>query len=270
MAYLVKFVKEQKFVKVCRYCKTSYKAADVKSYTCPECKKPRKCKCGCGKVVIVPGHYYSSNHERKGKSYKEIYGTDTPACGYQRGDRNVAKRADIRKKISEGVKQSYIDSPELTKLRRADCAFLNSKHINFARRFEAKDGQKYRSRFEVEVADILFDHHLEYVYEVRVPMVNGKLKIVDFVIGDYIIEVTGYAFDNWREQFNTKLPLLRASTDKKIIIITYEKNVDELNKVVDNAKLSNILIMGNEYKTQIITELCKLSREKAPLTSVIE
>lgn len=39
----------------------------------------------------------------RGKTFMEIYGTDSPACGFQTGDSNVAKRPEIRRKISAAI-----------------------------------------------------------------------------------------------------------------------------------------------------------------------
>lgn len=43
----------------------------------------------------------------KGKTYRQIYGTSTPTCGYQRGGANIACRQDIRKKLSEHTKKMW-------------------------------------------------------------------------------------------------------------------------------------------------------------------
>lgn len=75
--------KELKFECTCKYCDIEFKAADVKCYTCPDCKKPRPCKCGCGKIIKTPGHWLASGCNMRGKTYLEIYGTDNPKCGFK-------------------------------------------------------------------------------------------------------------------------------------------------------------------------------------------
>ncbi len=57
----------------------------------------------------------------EGKSYQQIYGTSNPKCGFKKGEGNVAKRPEVRKKISKGVTKSY--TPELRAKRARQ--FLN-------------------------------------------------------------------------------------------------------------------------------------------------
>jgi hypothetical protein len=63
-------------------------AADVKAITCRVCRSPKLCKCGCGQTVNSIGRFYARGHQVKGKTYLEIYGTETPACGFKSGDGN--------------------------------------------------------------------------------------------------------------------------------------------------------------------------------------
>lgn len=113
--------KQLKFSCSCTECTQWFLSADVNAKICKPCKLPKPCRCGCGKIVRTPGRYFSLGHKNKGKTYFEIYGTSTPNCGHRRGEDNIAKRVDIRKKISDGVKASY--TPELLELRRRQCPF---------------------------------------------------------------------------------------------------------------------------------------------------
>ena len=108
-------MKIKRFKRICKFCNKEYLATDVKGNVCDECRKPKFCKCGCGRLVKGPGHLYYRGHANKGKTYKEIYGTDNPKCGFKKGEENIAKREDIKKKISKGVRESY--TPELKKKR---------------------------------------------------------------------------------------------------------------------------------------------------------
>lgn len=78
--------KELKFEHTCESCKTVFKSADTKGRFCKECKEPRLCKCGCGKAVKTPGKLFFSGCKTRGKSYQEIYGTDTPPCGFKKNN----------------------------------------------------------------------------------------------------------------------------------------------------------------------------------------
>lgn len=57
-----------------------------------------------GKIITIETRQKLSESKKgvnKGKTYKEIYGTDEPGCGFKSGDENAAKRPEVRKKISE-------------------------------------------------------------------------------------------------------------------------------------------------------------------------
>jgi len=78
--------KEKKFIKFCTLCNNKYKAADIRSKICDQCKEPKKCLCGCGKLVKTPGRYYMSNGCKiRGKNYLEIYGVNKEniKCGFK-------------------------------------------------------------------------------------------------------------------------------------------------------------------------------------------
>jgi hypothetical protein len=50
------------------------------------------------------------------------------------------------------------------------------------------------------------------------------LKIVDFVIGNLLVEVTGYAYSAWRQQFDVKIQLLAKSYPNKQILIVSQND----------------------------------------------
>lgn len=118
--------KPLKFQHTCEGCSSNFASADIKGRFCKDCKAPRLCRCGCGKTVKTPGHWYRSGCRLRGKTYTEIYGNILPACGFKTGDQNIAKTIEIRRKISEGVSKSY--TPVLLELRRKHCPFNRTKH----------------------------------------------------------------------------------------------------------------------------------------------
>lgn len=118
--------KPLKFQHTCEECSLNFASADIKGRFCKDCKAPRLCRCGCGKTVKTPGHWYRSGCRLRGKTYTEIYGNILPACGFKTGDQNIAKTIEIRRKISEGVSKSY--TPVLLELRRKHCPFNRTKH----------------------------------------------------------------------------------------------------------------------------------------------
>lgn len=250
------FIKKLKFTHTCRRCNELYKSADIKGSYCEKCKTPRSCKCGCGKTVKSPSRDYCKGCKIRGKTYKQIYKTETPSCGYQRGDRNVAKREDIREKIREGVRKSYTE--ELRNLRRVQKLELIDKGLIFGKmRYENDRREKFRSILEFNFANRLFQEGIPYQYERTIfklpPNEKGyKRKNVDFTVGDLLIEITGIAHINWKNTFLEKIRLLRRVTDLPILVLTYPEKVTELKEL---EKL-NITVM-NYFETDTIINILK-------------
>lgn len=79
--------KELKFQHKCESCTKLFKSADSKGKFCPECKKPRKCVCGCGQEVKTAGKLYARGCKTRGKTYSEIYKEKTPTNGFKKGNK---------------------------------------------------------------------------------------------------------------------------------------------------------------------------------------
>lgn len=223
------FTKRRTHKRICKICNITYMAADVKGNICYDCKKPTKCLCGCGNFVKKPGGGYYSNHGKKGKTYKEIYGTDNPKCGFKTGKDNIAKNPEIRKKLSEGVKKSY--TPELRELRakhlKERMLYGGFRGKNYSLNYSNSKGNKFRSSLEVRVSELFIENNIEFSYEVPISMYNGNIKLVDFVVNDVYIEISGFAYDTWKRDFIDKLRSLRKSVDNPILVLTYPDNIDD-------------------------------------------
>lgn len=125
----------------------------------------------------------------KGKTYTEIYKDRKPTCGFKKGDLN----------------------PNFTREKYIGCKLLN------------KSGKKFRSSYEVIFSNFLEQNNIKYDYEHHFKMINGRVKIVDFIIDDKLVEVTGYAYLKWQQDFDIKIALLHESyPDKNIVIICDE------------------------------------------------
>lgn len=189
----------------------------------------------------------------KGKTYLEIYGTLTPSCGYQKGSKNIAKRTDIRKKISKGVKNSY--TPELLQKRREEAYKRKFYKGSFKKKFYDDYGNYFRSTLESNFSNFLHKNGIEFEYEKEVKLLNGKRKIVDFVIDNKVyIEISGYAYRAWKDDFNLKVNYLRETLDssKIIFILTYSKNLTEMYL----ANLGDNIFVGSiEDEIQILKTL---------------
>jgi len=217
---------------ICKFCNTKFFAVYKKASICSNCKTGFKCKI-CNNI-ITPGSRYCNKHHnilKKGKTYKEIYGTDNPKCGFKKGENNIAKQKHIREKISKGVRKSYV--PELLEKRRRQ--FKKKRPNTFKFKYITKRGEKCRSKYELIFANYLYENNIEYQTEVPIRMKNGKLKIVDFIINNnIIIEITGYGYDNWIKSFNEKIKILRESVNNPLIIITTKYKDEELWKNCSN------------------------------------
>lgn len=133
----------------------------------------------------------------KGRTYREIYGDNVPGCGFKRGDAN----------------------PNFTRDKYIGCTLFN------------KSGKRFRSSYEVLFSEILEDNNILYDYEHRYKLINGKVKVVDFIVNNKLVEVTGYAYDKWQQDFDIKINLLSKSyPTKDIVIVCDESKEDKLRE----------------------------------------
>lgn len=231
MSKMSGFKKPRKFSFVCVYCKDLYFSADVKARFCKRCmsKIEVTCRCGCKKKflrlrwLVDRGRTFWTNHEKRGLSYLQIYGTLSPGCGFKRGELNIAKDPMVREKISGAVVRSY--TPQLLKLR-SDAAKLKFRYQAASWvRVSNSHGESFQSSLEMRMAEVLRGSGLKYKTQIRVPMIGDRVKIVDFMVGHTLIEVSGFAYSSWRADFTEKIGVLRRSVENPIVIATYPENV---------------------------------------------
>jgi len=185
-------------INICRHCGGEFACFDKKASACESCNEilTFDCECGCGKTVTrvkyksVHNRYYIQ-HQNRGKTYKEIYGTDRPGCGFKQG----------------------LDNVNYTKPKYKRFKYTNSI------------GERFSSSLEVQFSELLIKNNITYSTEVKVPMLQGKLKIVDFLIDNIIVEITGFAYTAWQKDFINKIQTLRKSVKNPIIILTYNTNL---------------------------------------------
>lgn len=120
--------------------------------------------------------------------------------------------------------------------------------------FKNSRGEKFRSRLEVNFSELLYKNNISFNYntdyEFPIQMVDGRFKMVDFKIGDVLIEITGYAYRKWQEDFNEKIKTLRKSTDLPIIILTYS----DKQKIIYQTAIDIDMFTGDIQNTQDILE----------------
>lgn len=183
----------------------------------------------------------------KGKTYFEIYGTDNPKCGFKKGELNIAKDIEIRKKISEKVKASYTD--DLREIRRKAAYNRGWYKGTYALKYPDSKGNLFRSSLESRFSELLMSNNISYDYEKEIILNSKKRKIVDFVIDNIYIEISGYAYDKWRLDFNKKMKFLRESlnTNDFIILLTYPENVNDLMLNISKQYTGTNIFVGNVY-----------------------
>lgn len=256
---------------------------DNKDIFCPICKQkiPYKtfgrilkfCNKKCSCIHHKTDEYKKLQSEKlkgkpnpnKGKTYLEIYGTTNPKCGFKKGEANIAKKPEIRKKISEGVKKSY--TPEL-RLKRSIQARNNLKFLTGggykSRKTSDNYGNYFRSSLEAEFSNFLIENNINYEYEKIVNMINGRKKIVDFVIdNDILIEVSDYVFDDWQKTFNEKMKLLRNTFDpseKILILITYKDKETLLFKNISKQRTGESIFIHSIDNKEKILECINFSK----------
>lgn len=155
----------------------------------------------------------------KGKTYKEIYGTDSPNCGFKSGDNN----------------------PNFYRSKFTGCNKLN------------KYGEKFRSNYEVYFSETLRENNIAYDYEHQLKLCNGKVKIVDFIVNGELVEITGYAYPAWKDDFDIKIQLLKQSYPQNhIVIISTKNNIDELKS--KHGDIATILLLNSADIIQHFTK----------------
>lgn len=97
--------------------------------------------------------------------------------------------------------------------------------------------EKFRSKLELSFSELMISNNIAYTYEGkfnRIQMVDSRVKVVDFIVQDKIIEITGFAYKKWQDDFLDKIKCLRKSDKRSIIILTYKKYVDYMRKMLYN------------------------------------
>jgi len=252
---------------LCRYCDEYFLAAEPRASRCKKYKINKSlCECGnkkgydtksCMKCSSTTRGMIQSDIVKKYPKWKN--------CGHKKGELNVSKNINIRKKIKIGLRKYYKNNPQVLKEKSIHRTNLNINTKFGKLKYENNVGEKFRSKLEASFSNILNDNNIKYDYEVPIKMINDRYKVVDFVVNDILIEVSGYAYESWRKDFNNKIKILRDSVDNQIIILTYSQNLNKLYDItsydiytgsIDNKKdiinkinfCSNINLMKKELE----------------------
>ena len=204
---------------------------------CPDCASmTKKCKHEkCNKMIPVYNTYCSNRCSQLDPlNFKVIEGHKAQGKKLT-GENNPAKRPEVRKKISILVTKLHKKYGALWKKGKTDEEIeklLKTKNrINAIKKYDAIDGDKYRSRLECKVVSVLVSNNITYEYEKRLP-VNSHLMLPDFTLPDLngtIIEVTGCAHTKWRAGFMDRIKEIRGVyPNKPIFVITYPEFIKYL------------------------------------------
>lgn len=209
--------------KICKVCHEKFLSKVHNTTICSECKNERDklkpCQCGCGQLTKKR---WALGCGLRGRTYFEIYGTDNPPCGFAKGDQN----------------------PNFTRPKFAGLKYKN------------KFGENLRSNLEVIFSEFCREQNIPYEYERTVKLINGKRKIVDFVLYDRIfVEISGFAYKSWQDSFITAMDLLRKSVDNPILILAYQKNLDGEEPLIRKCSNIDIFIQAIENKVQTLKSI---------------
>ena len=193
-----------KFLRICKFCSNEFYAKIHNAEQCKECQLDRssliECKCGCGKFVrkSSPTGYFVGCFSR-GKNYKERFGDKKVNCGFKKG----------------------LENPNFTVEKKS---LFHYNEVNSI-------GEKFRSKPEKEFSEFCLRNNIRYEYEKRLALFDNSVKIVDFILeGVIFLELSGYVYKEWQDDFNYKISKLRKSYFNPILILTYENKYDLIHK----------------------------------------
>jgi hypothetical protein len=226
----------------CINCGDIFIHKDVKAKKCKKCRNDNRqyreknnieyfCICGCGRKTNHKNSYTLGCHHR-GKSYKEIYGTSSPNCGFQKGKNNPMANPKTIQKIKSSVSKKDI--------------LYNNIY--------------FRNNYELKLYQTLESLGIQVEYEPTLK-IDGKLYLPDFVIFENnkpskIYEISGYAsvYEKSRDRNINKLRHIKKTYPECDIIF-----------LVDNHLISGY----NKYNIDGITLLPYYFSRKEPFKGVL-
>jgi len=168
----------------------------------------------------------------------------------------------LKKKATDSLRKYYAEHPEAKGYRRQliyerERFFINSGRLKFPN----SKGEMFRSSLEALFSEYLINRGVKYQYEKRYKLIDGRVKVVDFTLYNHIlVEVSGYAFDNWRKSFSSKMRVVRQTLNNPILILTYPENLEFIHEdfvigfdvyfenIYDEERIFRIINYINEVK----------------------
>jgi len=217
-------------VRNCILCKKDFITSYPTAIYCKECKEFRPCECGCGRIVKFPGCKIARGCHKRGKTYEEFF---------------KKPRNEIKNGFQSGpTNPNYIESSILKRLTPAKLLYHNKVLY---------DGETFRSQMEVSFYKFLKKNNISFTREIPYKLFNGRYKIVDFIIEDYIlVEVSGYVFEDWKREFDMKMDWVTQTYPDNPVLI-----------VVDKTKYEECKLMNwrRNTKTSMLTDEVELLKD---------
>lgn len=229
---------------VCKYCTNDFKAADVKASICSNCKLlANKCKCGCGGATKGLHRLYILGHSASDMNNKLIRRGHRQQSKKMLGSNNPSKRLVVRNKISLALRGRCVWQEGKTRDEIEDTLMkiVKGRNKTYTPKYEDDQGNTFRSKLEVQVANLLTVFCIKYQYE-RILRLRGKYTkkhvVPDFtLVSDNdnprcLIEVTGSYYDNWKKATIRKIKKIRLSYPVlPIVLVVDSKSVEGLREL---------------------------------------
>lgn len=260
------FIKRKSQECYCKYCGRMFMAADVKANRCDKCKtKKNICKCGCKQLTNGLGTDYVFGHATRDMNNKRIRLGHKKQGRKISGNNNPSKQLWVRKKISKALMGRCVwqENKTADEIENTMQSIANGRPNKYALGYIDDKGNKFRSHFEIRVANLLNVFCIDYAYEKVLRLYHGKHVVPDFTLLDdhgkpkCLIEVTGSAFTKWQKQFTRKIIRIRKYFPVlPVVVITYPKSAPYLGKLV-KLPYVRIFTIGEAVPTKLKTKsLC--------------
>lgn len=241
---------------VCIYCGEVFFHSDVKAKTCLKCQEivEYTCSCGCGRVStkeryrVVLNPFYI-NHQKKGKTYEEIYKSKKVGCGFKKGKDNPNYDPVLKKKSNEALSLYWRTHPELLEIKTKKGFETLIKKKGGFRFYDEEFSCNFNSSWERDFFRFLTERNIVFERERRVDLINQHIKLVDFVltfneIEKIYIEITGFSYVLEPVHFCNQMKILSKSINKycSILILTEESLVEDIRLRLQVLERDNVYV----------------------------
>lgn len=93
-------------------------------------------------------------------------------------------------------------------------------------------GENFHSKLESQFSELLVSNNIEFARQITISFSPNKYnfnrKVVDFKVGELLVEVTGLYKDYTGDLFKRKIRILQETIESPILVITNKKNINRL------------------------------------------